>query len=159
MPDDAEEPDDATASDHATELDDTDEPGDAPGAGGGMEGTAGFTDLVGLEITAVEDGYSRATLDVAEEHRNPYGGVHGAVLYAMADTGMGAALLYGLESGERMATIEIKISYVRPVTDGTVTCETRVLNRGRSVAYLESEVENDGRLVARATGSFSIFEQ
>jgi acyl-CoA thioesterase len=120
--------------------------------------TPGFTDLVGLEITDVEEGYSRTALEVADEHRNPYGGVHGAVLYAMADTGMGAALLPGVEPGERMATIEIKISYVRPVTEGTVTCETTVLNRGRSVAYLESEIQNEGRLVARASGSFSIFE-
>lgn len=118
----------------------------------------GFSDLVGLEITERREGYSHGTMEVRDELKNPYGAVHGAALYAMADTGMGAALVAGLGDGERMATIEIKISYVRPVSDGTVTCETRVLNRGRSVAYLESEIESEGRLVARATGSFSIFE-
>lgn len=121
--------------------------------------TPRFSELIGLEITDVEDGYSRGTLEVAEELTNPYGGLHGAVVYAMADTGMGAALVTGLEPGERMATIEIKISYLRPVTSGTVTCETTVLNRGRSVAYLESEVQSGGQLVARASGSFSIFER
>lgn len=147
-------------SEDAEGPDGTEEPDDAPGPGDALaDAGPGFTDLIGLEVTDVEDGYSRATLEVADEHRNPYGGVHGAVLYALADTGMGAALLYGLEPGERMATIEIKVSYLRPVAEGTVTCETTVLNRGRSVAYLESEVQNGGRLAARASGSFSIFEE
>ena len=138
---------------------DTPDPADAFDELGDRGGTNGFTGLLGLEFVAVDDGHSTTALDVREALLNPYGGVHGAVLYAMADTGMGAALLPGLEDGERMATIEIKISYLRPATDGTLTCETTVLNRGRSVAYLESEVENDGLPVARATGSFSIFER
>jgi len=124
----------------------------------GADGRRGFADLVGLEIEAIDAGYSRGTLDVEERLLNPYGGLHGAALYALADTGMGAALVEVLEEGERMATIEIKISYLRPVTEGTVTCETTMLNRGQSVAYLESDLENDGRQVARATGSFSIFD-
>lgn len=125
----------------------------------GSERRGGFADLVGLEILEIDAGYSRGTLDVEDRLLNPYGGLHGAALYALADTGMGAALVEELAEGERMATIEIKISYLRPVTDGTVTCETTLLNRGQSVAYLESDLRNDGRQVARATGSFSIFEQ
>ena len=143
------------AGDQAETID----PADAFEELGDRDGTNGFTDLLDLEFLAVGDGHSTTALDVREELLNPYGGVHGAVLYAMADTGMGAALLSGLGDDERMATIEIKISYLRPATGGRLTCETDVLNRGRSVAYLESEVENDGRPVARATGSFSIFER
>lgn len=126
---------------------------------GDPDGTKRFSDLVGLEITDVGDGFSQGVLEFAEELTNPFGGLHGAVLFAMADTGMGAALVEGLADGDRLATIEVKISYLRPVTAGTVTCETTVVKRGRSVAYLESEIENEGRLVARATGSYSIFER
>lgn len=132
---------------------------DGTDAPDGVAGPGGFADLVELEIQGIDAGYSRGTLDVEERLLNPYGGLHGAALYALADTGMGAALVEELTEGKRMATIEIKISYLRPVTDGTVTCETTLLNRGQSVAYLESELRNDGRQVARATGSFSIFEQ
>lgn len=136
--------------------DDSDGP-DAPMDG--LEGGHGFSDLIGLEVTERDDGHSRTVLEATEELTNPYGVVHGAAIYAMADTGMGAALATSVGEDERMATIEIKISYLRPVSRGTMICETTVLNRGRSVAYLESDVENEGRLVARATGSFSISER
>ncbi len=88
---------------------------------------------------------------------NPHGVAHGAVLYALADTGMGAALYPTLEPGELCATIEIKITYFKPVAGGTVVCTTEMPNRGRSVAHLESSLHVDGRLVARAAGSFAIF--
>jgi acyl-CoA thioesterase len=116
-----------------------------------------FSRLIGLEMEAMDDGHSRSSLAVTEQLQNPFGVLHGGVLYAMADTGMGAALYPGLEGDERCATIEIKISYMQAVTEGTVTCETDVIKRGRRVAYLESDLTNDGDLVAQATGSFSIF--
>ncbi|THE65122.1 PaaI family thioesterase [Salinadaptatus halalkaliphilus] len=82
---------------------------------------------------------------------------NGAAAYAMADSGMGAALQSELDPDQRCATIEIKISYLEPVTDGELTCETIVLRRGGSVAFLESEVMQDETVVASASGSFSIF--
>ncbi|WP_254829811.1 PaaI family thioesterase [Haloglomus salinum] len=119
---------------------------------------AAFSDLIGLEFTDIEEGYSRGELDVTDRLRNPHGVLHGAVAYAMADTGMGAALYPGLGADELCATIEVKISYLEPVSEGTLVCETTVTKRGRTVAYLESDVTVDGESIARATGSYSIFE-
>jgi acyl-CoA thioesterase len=116
-----------------------------------------FSTLIGLEMEVMEDGYSRGSIEVTEQLQNPFDVLHGGVLYAMADTGMGAALYPGLAGAERCATIEIKISYVQGVTDDTVVCETDVVKRGRRVAYLESDLTCDGELVAQATGSSSIF--
>lgn len=116
-----------------------------------------FSKRIGLEMEAMEDGYSRGSLEATGQLQNPFGVVHGGVLYSMADTGMGAALYPGLGVDERCATIEIKISYMDAVTDGRLVCETDVVKRGRRVAYLESTITNDDTLVAQATGSFSIF--
>lgn len=118
----------------------------------------GFASLIGLEMTEVEPGFSRGELTVRDELLNPNEVLHGSVAHAMADTGMGAALMAGLDDDRICATIEIKISYLRPVTDGTLVCETEVINRGRSVGFLESEIRNDGKVVATASGSFAIFE-
>lgn len=118
--------------------------------------TQGFPEVVGLTFTDVESGYSRGTLAVTDELTNPNEVLHGAVLYTMADTGMAAALQPGLDEDERCATIELKINYLRPVRDGTVTCESELHHRGRSTAYLESTLRSDGETVARATGTFSI---
>lgn len=122
-------------------------------------GDVGFAKLIGLDLTDVEAGYSRGELTVTDQLKNPHDVLHGAVAYAMADTGMGAALTPDLEAEEATATIEIKISYLRPVFEGQLVCETEMVNRGGSVAFLESDVHQAGESVARATGSFAIFDR
>jgi acyl-CoA thioesterase len=115
-----------------------------------------FADLIGLRTDSREAGTSEMSLAVSPSHLNPHGVVHGAVLYALADTGMGAALYPSLAAGEICATIEIKISYFRPVLAGRVLCRTEVLNRGRTIANLESRLYVEGRLVAQANGNYAI---
>ena len=116
-----------------------------------------FADLIGLRFEAQRHGHSRCTLDLVEKHRNPNGVAHGAVLYAMADTGMGAALFEALEPGERCATIQITMNYFKPVVSGPVDCTTELVSRGRSVAHLESRLFAAGALVASASGNYAIF--
>ena len=83
-------------------------------------------------------GRSRCTLAVVDEHRNPHGVAHGAVVFAMADTGMGAALYPTLEAGEIWATIAVKIKNLKAGVSGVLACVTENVNRGKAVANLES---------------------
>lgn len=116
-----------------------------------------FAELVDLQVEQRSAGASTLTLSVAPKHMNPHNVVHGAVLYAMADTGMGSALYPTLSAGEICATIEIKISYFKPVTSGRLVCKTELLNRGKSVANLESRIYLGEVLVAQANGNYAIF--
>jgi acyl-CoA thioesterase len=116
-----------------------------------------FADLIDLHIVERGAGSSRLALTVTDDHLNPHRVVHGAVLFALADTGMGAALYPTLAEGEICATIEIKINYFRPVGGGEVVCTTQLVNRGRSVANLESRLFVGDRLVAQANGNYAIF--
>ena len=118
-----------------------------------------FVDLIGIRFTELNSGESCCELDATESLFNTNGILHGGVAYSMADTGMGAALFAGLEKGQSCATIEIKIVYLRPVTAGHLVCRTKLIQQGRRIAVLESEVENDGRLVAKALGTFAIIEK
>jgi len=115
-----------------------------------------FAEHIALAMTEQHAGHSRCTLQVAPHHLNPHGVVHGAVLFALADTGMGAALVPTLAKGESCATIEVKINYFRPVRHGLLSCETTLVNRGKSVANLESRVMLDGKVVASANGHYAI---
>ena len=117
----------------------------------------GFQKVIGLDIFEREDGRSQSRIDIGDEHMNPHGVVHGAVMYSMADTGMGAAVYTKLADDESCATIELKMVYIAPAREGTLECETRLINKGRRVAVLESDVFNNGRLVAKALGTFAIF--
>ena len=122
-----------------------------------MLGEHPFGEHLGLRFAGRTDGGSRYELSIAPEHINPHGVVHGAVLFALADTGMGAALYPTLAPEESCATIEIKINFHRPAAAGTLLCDSTLVNRGRSVATLESRLTLDGKLIATASGNFAIF--
>jgi acyl-CoA thioesterase len=119
-----------------------------------------FAELVGFKVTATAEGSCSCELSIDSRHMNPNGVVHGAVPYALADTGMGAALSSVLAEGEICTTIEIKINYFRPALAGRLRCETRIVHRGRRTGALESEIfDQQERLLARATGTFMILTQ
>lgn len=117
-----------------------------------------FADLVGFVFDPAAPRESTSRLTVKPRHLNPHHVVHGAVLYAMADTGMGAALYPTLRSGQLCATIEIKVTYFKAVSAGEIVCHTSLVNRGKRVAYLESSLSADGALIAKATGTYAIFQ-
>ena len=116
-----------------------------------------FADLLGFEVAERGEGRCRTVLEVRDVHMNPHGLVHGAVLYALADTGMGGALSSVLDEGEICSTIEIKINYLRPWRSGALRCETRLVSRGRTTAMLASDLfDGEDRHLAMATGTFAI---
>ena len=116
-----------------------------------------FADLIDLRIDESGAGASVLSLVVAEQHLNPHRVAHGAVIYALADTGMGSALYPTLAEGEICATIEIKINYFKPIPAGRLLCKTQIVNRGKTVANLESRIFLDEVLVAQANGNYAIF--
>jgi acyl-CoA thioesterase len=118
-----------------------------------------FLELIGLNFTKKEKGFSRSELTITDSLLNPYDTLHGGVVYSMADTGMGGALSTSLEEDERCSTLEIKINYIKSMRSGTLVCDTRVIHRGKSIAFLESVVKNsEDQIVATATGTFNIFK-
>ncbi|WP_194852794.1 PaaI family thioesterase [Nocardia sp. SYP-A9097] len=119
----------------------------------------GFGALIGLDMVEFDRAGARSVgrLTVAPEHLNPHHVLHGGVMYSMADQGMGAAVYCVLGEGESCATIEVKIVYLAVVREGVVECESRVINRGKRVIALESDIRNGDRLVAKALGTFAVF--
>lgn len=119
----------------------------------------GFIGLIGLHFTKFEKGISQCELTVTKQLLNPHNVVHGGVLYSMADTGMGGALYSHLSDDELCATVEIKINYFKAVKTGHLICNTKLINVGKRIAVLESDILNDGVLVSKATGTYSIFKK
>ena len=116
-----------------------------------------FAELIGLNVDVREQGYSECSIAITDKLLNPHSAVHGAVLYALADTGMGAALYPSLKDKELCATIEIKINYYQAVRSGRIRCATTVINQGKKVANMESKIYVDDSLVAQANGNYAIF--
>ena len=116
-----------------------------------------FAEIIGFRFTEMRKGYSQCVLNVDKRLFNPHGVLHGGLLYSMADTGMGAALYSLLDTSEFCTTIEVKINYFKAIKEGKITCDTRVINKGKKVAVMESEIYKDEMLVAKALGAYSIF--
>ena len=123
------------------------------------EGFNPFCELIGLQFSKCEKGYSQCVLEVNEKLFNPHKVLHGGIIYSMADTGMGAALYPYLSQDELCTTVEIKICYFGAVVSGTLTCDTKVIHKGKKIAFLESEIKNNEGLIAKAMGTYYILKR
>jgi len=113
--------------------------------------------LIGMRIVSFGGGEAVLEMKADRRHHNPMGTVHGGVLCDIADAAMGYAFASTLESGESFTTLELKISFVRPVFDDTLTARAKVAHRGKTVGLVECDVVNGGgKLVARASSTCSV---
>lgn len=113
---------------------------------------------LGMEIGGDEPGVAIAHLDIGPEHLNPNGVVHGAVIFALADTAMGRSTMSILtEPGMYCASIELSLRFIRAAVTGRLNATATVVKRGRSVVHLDARVVDDhDRLIATAAGTFAI---
>lgn len=115
-------------------------------------------DFEGLDVGA---GWARFWLTPGEHHYNPSGVVHGGVTAAVLDTAMAAAVQSTLAAGVGVATVDLHVSYLRPLgpDTGRVQCEGRVIRVGRRVASAEGQInDREGRIYAHATASLLVLE-
>ena len=116
--------------------------------------------LVGYRIHTVESGYSVFELDPAEYHYNPFATVHGGILSTLLDTTMTSAVITTLPQGKTCSTVEIKVNFIRPVTEetGVLRCEARPVHVGRHLATVEGHLRaRSGKLIAHGLSTCSIF--
>jgi acyl-CoA thioesterase len=112
--------------------------------------------VLGLRGLTIGDGRCVWATTIEDVHRNPYGIAHGGVLFTLVDYAMGGALTSVLEGGQRCTTLEIKINYVAPATEGEIRAEAWVVSKGARIAVMEAKVTAGETLLAVATGTFYI---
>jgi len=109
--------------------------------------------LLGFDLHAVDP--DAMTIEVGftarPEFTNPVGDVQGGMLCAMLDDTLGPALVATLGEGEWAPTLDLHVQFLAPARVGELVARGRVVRRGRSVAFLAGELEQDG--VTVATGS------
>lgn len=108
--------------------------------------------LVGFEVHPGGVGEARVELNCGPQLHNPMERVHGGAIAALADAAMGIAFGRTLLDEEDFSTIEMKINFLRPVKEGLITAEAKVLERGLRVGFVECTIVNArGKRVATAT--------
>ena len=93
---------------------------------------------------------------------NPQQVVHGGFVAALIDSAMGAAVQSKLKQGVDYGTIELKVNYVRKLTEetGRVTCIAKVVHYGRRITTAEAKVvDGRGKLIAHGSGTFMVYDR
>jgi uncharacterized protein (TIGR00369 family) len=111
-------------------------------------------ELIGWEVPEAADGRALVTLQAGPQHANPMGTLHGGILCDIADAAMGIAFASTLAMDESFTTVELKINFFRPVWQSTLRAEGRVVQRGRTIGYVECDVMDEkGKLVAKSNST------
>lgn len=117
-----------------------------------------FTEYLGLEVLQYEDGYCKTRLKIKPEFLNPIGGLHGGLLFTIADTTAGAAAIH-LEAESTITTVNGNIQYMRPGLDlDYLYAEARLIKDGKRMAFVDVLLlTEDDTLLAKATFTFARF--
>jgi len=119
-----------------------------------------FAALVGARLVSVGDGEAVLRCVPDESFYSPIGMVHGGLLCTLLDTMAGLAVHSLLPARTASSTIEIKVSFLRPLRGGgggELEARGRVVKFGRSVAFADCEARAEaGELVGAASTSLLI---
>jgi uncharacterized protein (TIGR00369 family) len=115
--------------------------------------------LIDFRLRVAEPGRIVMELEPHESLENTIGLLHGATAAALLDTAMGCAVTTMLPAGQGSVTLDLKLTYLRPlsVRSGTIRAEGKVVKLGRQTSYAEGFVrDGSGNLAVHATATFSM---
>ena len=118
-------------------------------------GTVPFAKLLGLELEDIGGGTATLALQVRKELTQNAGVVHGGALASLIDTATAFAILSLLPPKERVTTVDLTISYLRPVSKGRLRAVAKVVRAGRRLFVVSAEViDENGNLVNTALSTY-----
>jgi uncharacterized protein (TIGR00369 family) len=136
----------------------------APGAMAGLEFLKRLADgsypappfAAQTDIWIVEAEQGRVVFAATPSKRfyNPLGTVHGGWISTLLDSAMGCAVHSVLVPGHTYTTVDMTISFVRPVFEktGKLRCEGKIIHGGGRIATAEGRVwDETGALIAHGT--------
>jgi uncharacterized protein (TIGR00369 family) len=114
-----------------------------------------FSQLLGIELVEVTNGTATLALEVRNELKQNHGVVHGGAIASLIDSAMAYAIIPLLAAGEKVTTVDLTISYLRPLTKGSATAKAKVVRSGRRLFVVTADVFDDGgKLAATALSTY-----
>jgi uncharacterized protein (TIGR00369 family) len=122
-----------------------------------------FMKHIGCRLTVIDPGYVVAEIDLAKEHQQQLGLVHGGVTATIADVAAGFAGFTLVGPDEHTVTAEFKCSYFRKGRGQLLRAVGRVVKPGRAFHFCEADVfciDDNGNeeLIARATTTMAVIQ-
>jgi uncharacterized protein (TIGR00369 family) len=114
------------------------------------------TETVGMRLTRVDQSnmIARYEFEARQDFANPTGAIQGGFICAMLDEAMSALAIIASNVTMNAPTLEMKVSFLRPLFVGKATAEARILKWGKSTCFIEAELfDPAGQLVAKASAT------
>ena len=121
--------------------------------------TCPYFTLLSLAIKDLDWGHSRLEVVVQDKHLQPFGLVHGGVFSSLIDAAAFWAVYSQIEEGVGMTTVEMKLNYLAPVSQGYMIGRGRGIRIGKTLCLGEATIESEtGNLVAHGTATMMILK-
>ncbi|MGN6604308.1 MAG: hydroxyphenylacetyl-CoA thioesterase PaaI [Ginsengibacter sp.] len=111
-----------------------------------------FSKWLGIEVIALEKGYSKIKMTVRPEMINGFGIVHGGIAFSLADS----AFAFACNNRNNLSVaLDTSINFMKPVHPGDVlTAEAKEMHNGKSTGLYQVSVFNQNdHLVALFKGT------
>lgn len=115
-----------------------------------------YLEWLGARLQVLRKGHAEFSLEVAPQHLNKQGKLHGGVTASLLDVACGyAGLLDDDEVLLDAVTLSLSVSYLATLSAGRVRAVGQITGGGRSIYFVEASLLTEsGELLARATGTF-----
>jgi len=99
-----------------------------------------FAKYVGIELVEVGEGRAKAKMKINEHHLNSIGIVQGGAIFTLADLAFAAA---SNSHGNVAVAINVSISYVKAVSEGTLIAEAEEVSLNPKLATYTVYVKDE----------------
>ena len=114
-----------------------------------------FARLLGIELDEIDAGIATLGLEIKPELKQNHGVVHGGAIAALIDSATAFAIISLLPPDEHATTVDLTISYLRPLTEGRARAVARVIRSGRRLIVVSAELfDHKGTLAATALSTY-----
>jgi len=110
-----------------------------------------FNALLGIRLERLHRDGVTVACKLRDDLRNGTRSAHGGVAAALADVAVAIAILRRVKGKRPITTVELKVNYLEPVTEGRIFARSRLLRVGSTLAVGSVELtDSKARLVGTA---------
>ncbi len=118
-----------------------------------------FNALLGMRLHRVHRDGITVECTLRDELRNSARVAHGGVAAAMADAAVGIAIQRHFGGGRRITTVELKINYFLPVTEGRIFARSHLLRIGSTLCVGSVDLTDEhGRAIGTAIVTYMLID-
>jgi uncharacterized protein (TIGR00369 family) len=119
-----------------------------------------ISQTLGFRLVEVDVGHAVFEGTPDERLLNPIATVHGGYIATLLDSAMACAVHSTLKAGQAYTTVEIKVEFIRPLTEetGLVRATGKLINAGRRLAVADGTLTDaKRRILAHGSTTCMIF--